>query len=243
MKNTILIIICLGIYIAGSSAQARYQVGDSLFVWAKSGLNLRIKPSIDAPKLTVIPYGNTIEVIDTAIQTLSHSIVIAKPKEKDGFRLKGFWVMVKYGEKVGFAFDGYLSKLPVVDISKDKKETEFNGFYHYAVRLWGKPLKERRWQTHSGEKNHFDMIFKNGTTYHGYEGMKGGKYIFRIPTLHLTEAYLLGNAIHDIESYVGCYQEAIVERRGGVIEFGCELLSGKIYIEQGNAVVEFEHSE
>lgn len=127
MKNTILIIICLSIYIAGLSAQSRYQFGDSLFVWAKSGLNLRIKPSIDAPKLTVIPYGNTIEVIDTAIQTLSHSIVIAKPTEKDGFRLKGFWVMVKYGEKVGFTFDGYLSKLLLLIYPRIKKKPNSMG--------------------------------------------------------------------------------------------------------------------
>ncbi|HRI58258.1 MAG TPA: hypothetical protein PK228_00975, partial [Saprospiraceae bacterium] len=37
-----------------------YQPGDTLYVWATSGLSLRKDPSLQAARLTTIPYGTMV---------------------------------------------------------------------------------------------------------------------------------------------------------------------------------------
>lgn len=83
-----------------------YKNGDELNVLAQSGLKLRAEPNSDKT-LATIPFGATVTVSEEP----SHDA----PFESNG--IKGFWLKVKYKDKIGYVFDGLLSWLPAPDKS------------------------------------------------------------------------------------------------------------------------------
>ena len=100
----------------------RYQVGDSLFIIAKTGLNLRQDADMKSPVLTILPYGERVEVLAERHPNWhkdADSVQIIRPEEwyqsaepTPAYWLTGRWVPVKYGEQRGYVFDGYLSRHP-----------------------------------------------------------------------------------------------------------------------------------
>lgn len=85
-----------------------YEAGDSLNVYAKNGLNIRSKASLDGEKVRLIPFGNKVTIIDTKNFEL-----------RDTFeRVPGNWVEISYLGINGFVFDGYLSKLTIPKLSQ-----------------------------------------------------------------------------------------------------------------------------
>lgn len=79
-----------------------YQKGDTLNVLANSGLELKNKPSLSSKTLSLVSYGDQVLVIKDKKQKVK--------LEVDG--ITGYWILVKYGNMVGYVFDGFLSKLP-----------------------------------------------------------------------------------------------------------------------------------
>ncbi len=76
-----------------------YKNSDRMYVLASS-LNMRSQPSVKARKIATIPLGARVKVIKKT----------NKAYQSEG--IKGHWVKVKYGKRIGYLFDGYLSKLP-----------------------------------------------------------------------------------------------------------------------------------
>lgn len=63
MNNKMLIALLVKLFIisiAHAQEELPYQAGDTLHVWAESGLNVRTKPHINGEKLGTIKYGNKI---------------------------------------------------------------------------------------------------------------------------------------------------------------------------------------
>lgn len=88
-----------------------YEAGDSLNVYAKNGLNIRSKASVDGEKIELIPFGSKVRIIDTKDFEL-----------RDTFeRVPGNWVEISYLGINGFVFDGYLSKLTIPKLSQKTK--------------------------------------------------------------------------------------------------------------------------
>jgi hypothetical protein len=86
---------------------SRFKESETLNVWAISGLNMRDKSDAKATKIAAIPYGSKVIV--------QPNIGIKVPFEVEefkGFIVKGYWLLVKYGDTEGFVFDGFLSRLP-----------------------------------------------------------------------------------------------------------------------------------
>lgn len=79
-----------------------YQKGDTLNVLANSGLELKNKPSLSSKTLSLVSYGDQVLVIKDKKRKVK--------LEVDG--ITGYWILVKYGNMVGYVFDGFLSKLP-----------------------------------------------------------------------------------------------------------------------------------
>lgn len=79
------------------SAQAidYYGIGDTLFVWAQSGLTLRVTASQQAEKLAVLPYGTAVIVQENSYSDRQEmSVAEIKPlksgdKNFPGYTLKG----------------------------------------------------------------------------------------------------------------------------------------------------------
>jgi len=70
-------------------------------VYAFSGLKLRVSPGLDSEVLTVIPYGESVQLLE---KTELHESIEW---------MSGHWVKVQYGIESGYIFDGFISDLPV----------------------------------------------------------------------------------------------------------------------------------
>lgn len=94
--------------------QVRYNIGDTLNVWASSGLNLRLTKESNSKILTNIPYGEKIIILDNSTDEetkvrMKVSCFIENKKTPE-FNLTGRMIKVEYNKSEGFVFDGFLSK-------------------------------------------------------------------------------------------------------------------------------------
>ncbi len=78
--------------------------GQSVYVVAPAGLNMRVAPNMDAYQITTIPYGSSIQILAPVNENLE--------KEEIEYAL-GSWIKVGFENKVGYVFDGFLSNLPI----------------------------------------------------------------------------------------------------------------------------------
>ena len=103
----ILVFICQGISATNPSHFVNYLQGETLNVFATSGLKLRTAANLKSDVVTVIPYGE-------AVTVLNHfDLATAKQQRIDW--IDGLWIYVGYGNFEGYVFDGYLSRLPIPD--------------------------------------------------------------------------------------------------------------------------------
>ncbi len=101
-----------------------YKSAKRLYVLA-SNLNMRDKPSIKGKVIGLIPYGSKIVILRKTNQTY----------KSEG--IKGFWVKIRYRQKSGYVFDGYMSKLPPPPVN-------CRDLHHYANSKLGKKDKKLR---------------------------------------------------------------------------------------------------
>ncbi len=132
----ILMLLCLDFQ--SVNANSTYDWGDTLYVWAKSGLNMREGPGTDFPKMKKLEYGEKVQVIDDYLRSTPLSLtILRKNKRHNQFKLKGHWVRVKIGSREGYVFDGYLSRLPAMEIRQTNDGHVFEHFNEYAKREFG----------------------------------------------------------------------------------------------------------
>lgn len=103
MKIIIAIIIFFIYGITGNCQS--YKIDDTLLVNSINGLNCRSKPLLNSKIIKKIKYGE--RVIVDSIFVNSGEIVIDE--------LKGTWLKVKSDDQKCFVFDGYLTKIPVIE--------------------------------------------------------------------------------------------------------------------------------
>ncbi|MFK8004975.1 MAG: SH3 domain-containing protein [Saprospiraceae bacterium] len=139
MKLKFIITIFLAIILSEFSIANFYKKGDTLNVWAKSGLNMREGPGTGFPKMKKLEYGDQVQVIDQQLHSKSLSLTILKKnKRHNQFKLNGHWVKVKIGKREGYVFDGYLSRLPAMKmITANDGKIFFEHFNEYAKREFG----------------------------------------------------------------------------------------------------------
>ena len=102
--NPLRSLIILVLFLLSLSVSAKpvvsYKVGDNLYVLAKSGLNLRDKPSKNGRFLQTVSFGMIARVRQMT------------DKEYDVDGIPGYWVKVMADDREGYLFDGYLSSYP-----------------------------------------------------------------------------------------------------------------------------------
>jgi len=186
-------------------AIGQYGEGDTLFVWAKSGLILRAAPDFKAEKIITLPYG-------TAVKTLSYKyrdediseieVTAVKPysfegKNYAGYKIPGQWVKVTVQGKTGHLFDGYLSKYPPVSEGKSGRLEYWDD---YLSRVFGQSSTSID-TSRRGHVPAYDIVFyKNGASRQSRsvgDGMSSQTYI--LPELSLEEGFLLTNYFYDLE--------------------------------------------
>ena len=99
MKNLICILIIS--LTALSLSATKTPETNTKNVAAFSGLKLRVGPGLDQPVLSVIPYGEQVEIIQNTEESISVEW------------LEGTWIKVRYGNEEGYVFDGFVTDFPI----------------------------------------------------------------------------------------------------------------------------------
>lgn len=101
------------------SLYTQYKTSDSLFVFAKSGLNLRSEPNAESKIVTKLKYGDWVIVEE----------VIGNNSTID--QRNGWWIKVKNGRNQGYIFSGYLCRINPPSAPRDSFELN----YHFVEWL------------------------------------------------------------------------------------------------------------
>jgi hypothetical protein len=186
MIKQFLIVLFLAQIIGLAAQTSRFKEGETLYVWASSGLNMRDKPDAKATKITSIPFGTKVIV--------QPNIGIKIPFEVEefkGFTVKGYWLLVKYGTTEGWIFDGFLSRLPMP--TKKKEYGDINEYLAELKKVGGKSqikkCEEPDWKNDTCE---FTQKYELGIIYTDITHPEvGGSFLLRIPDGSIFEAYAL----------------------------------------------------
>ena len=86
------------------SQHLTYSIGDTMYVYAFDGLNLREQPNVNSKVIGKLEFGEKVQVANMPKIGHENEVKIGTTK--------GYWVTIKQNEKTGYVFDAYLSKLP-----------------------------------------------------------------------------------------------------------------------------------
>ena len=190
-----------------ANAIEQYREGDTLFVWAKSGLVLRATDDFKSEKIATLPFG-------TAVKTHSYKyrdediseieVVVVQPynfngKKYPGYKIPGQWVKVTAQGKTGYVFDGYLSKYPP---PPTKLEPGERGEWHeYLSKVFGiAGISKKEAGEDKNSPGHDLVFYKNGASYQRrYAGESASAITYILPQLSLEEGFLLANYFEDLE--------------------------------------------
>jgi Bacterial SH3 domain len=163
-------------------SKARYAQGDKLYCYALSGLVLRDQPAQSGAKLASVPMFAPLDVID--IQPFTKAF---QTKESCGLPIDGHWVQVRYKDKEGWIFDGYLLSFP------PKVETSDIDYWTGLSKV---TASDDKLPAEDGLVEYNAVTWANGVqyTHKGYEG--GSDHITVLPRtlFNLGQAYLFAIA-------------------------------------------------
>lgn len=181
-----------------------YQPGDTLCVWAASGLTLRKSASLTAAKLAAIPYGTRLIALnyynghDVEVEAVPG--YMSYEQQNPPVMLGGGFAKVVFQGDTGFVFDGYLSKLPPPTRVVDKRYTAPAGesFEDWAKRNFGLPVFIKRGTWEYDSPSSAKWVYGNGFTADAWE-VKGLEQRKILPDVSLEEAFLLFNHLYHYE--------------------------------------------
>lgn len=173
-----------------NAQSSRFKEKETLYVWASKGLNMREKPDAKAMKTGTIPYGSKVIVQSNIGLKIPFEV-----EEIKGFVVKGYWLLVKYGNTEGFVFDGFLSRLPapISDRNRDSNNTRiesyFKGLKKLDVAYSIKKCKEPDWVNDTCE---YQQKYEFGIVYKAIKYPElGSGFELKIPNISLYEGYFL----------------------------------------------------
>ncbi len=175
--------------------KSRFSENETLYVWAMNGLNMRKLPDAKSEKIAALPYGEKV-----IVQANIGIIVAHEVEEFKDFKVKGVWLLVKYGDKEGFVFDGYLSRL----VAPEKDKNSMYSLIAYAKKDIGNKgkiiftsnydekervaVKEDEFYNNPQQGN-YEINFNYGISYYLHIG-EGSEETFTFPNLSLYEGYV-----------------------------------------------------
>jgi Bacterial SH3 domain len=198
MKRILLLLVTLSFSYKINAQESRFKEGETLNVWAQSGLNMRDKPDAKAPKLTTIPYGAKVIVQPNIGVKIPFEV-----EEFKGFIVKGYWLLVKYGNTEGFVFDGFLSRLPApakndtlsLEGYLDKQIGKIGGQFDFRVYdgINGNIIRKARPNEKIREKGiaGFSQKYNQNIQFSKSDGEGGYSFEIRGSELTLCEGYVL----------------------------------------------------
>lgn len=178
-----------------------YAPGDSLWVWAKNGLNIRETPSEKSRVIGQVEHGEPVVALDYQDRNLPYEVEEIKAKietvdnqkvTRPNFVLNGYWAKVKYKGMTGYVFDAYLSKLHAFTGRQYESQGE-EDFHVWSLKKHTKILKQIGQNKYDERDQKFvRYIFDNGCIIHisGGSGSWTKEMLFP-DNLSLIEGFLI----------------------------------------------------
>ncbi|PHI18192.1 hypothetical protein CEQ90_19225 [Lewinellaceae bacterium SD302] len=178
------------------NSQLLYRPGDTLYVIAGSGLNMRNSPDRNSDIISVLKNGDQVIAQSFFNIGVGYDLII-KDRQKLEYDksvdidIYGNWILVSSNQDTGYVFSGYLSSYNLEKIKGELKEIYNCTFIDYLKIL------------HKDEKYIYNEIpitaefkkeiisFENGLTYINYHYPSGNESILTIPNVSLFELYFM----------------------------------------------------
>lgn len=233
-------------------AATLYQPGDSMYVWAKSGLKMRVSPDLKGDKILTIPYGTKVKIDSYQEELPTIKVRVVKAQKIDGieyksFYLKGHWCRVVYLNTVGYIFDGYLSKMPTFNLEPylteaKVKHTVTQSFEEYAHQHFGL-LQQLDFEQQPALVNPVALrkIYGNGMILEEGVSKSGWKQRIILPGMSFEEGFLLFSTKYNFEEYAGTKGDelypvySVTKKRNNFVEI--EGFAQTIQIQEVDGVV------
>lgn len=182
-----------------------FQPGDTLYVWAASGLVLRKTPSLDGARLKSIPYGTQLLALnysgDKRTEVEAVPGFAAKGVKYPAVRLRGDFARVAFGGDTGYVFNGYLSKLPSLlrfPAAQPDRPPVSESFEAWGKRNFGVIARIERGKMEYGTPYSLKTVFGNGIITDTWtEKDAEGRTI--LPDISMEEAFLIFNYMEQYE--------------------------------------------
>ena len=195
MKKYIFISILLLQAINTMAQTSRFKDNETLNVWATSGLNMRDKPDAKATKLAAIPYGAKVVVQPNIGVKIPFEV-----EEFKGFTVKGLWLLVKYGDKEGFVFDGFLSRLPAPN--NDGKESLDNYLNKKIGKISAKNTLVWDETTNSSRSLKQGEKYEKNSNFNWYDQKFNFNILFEYRQSEVTSYTIISSDLTQYEGYV-----------------------------------------
>jgi hypothetical protein len=203
-----------------------YQANESLNVLTLSGIKLRDKPGGNV--LQPIPYAAKVVTLEPKNNNF--------PVTVEGIR--GSWVKVNFNGKIGYVFDGFLSRLPAPSLT----DANLRAYVKREFKVLSEDLPLSYLTTNDLGASGNTVLFLewNGQkcAYENHFYYEGGGENLSIPGVSIEEAYLLVRII-EREAYENALKEML-----GTEEFDSRpytefILNGtSYYYQEGGSVAE-----
>jgi|GEM_PF-884425 len=202
MKHLIFILLSLNI-LQPAKAIGFYQPGDTLYIWAVSGLTLRKEASLKAAKLATIPYGTLVVAQNYGggdkVEVEAVPAHSSDAQKSPAVMLEGSFAQVIFQGDTGYVFDGYLSKLPALkQVNAPNDRPDFEDFDVWAKRNFRLVAEQKSGVAEYGSYHTAKQVYANGFSRDNWVE-KSGQSRFILPDVSLEEAFLFFNYLHNYE--------------------------------------------
>ena len=172
-----------------------YNPADTLFVWADAGTAIRKSPDFSAEIIGELGYGESIVVREIVDRKFDYEMVKMVLHQKDTFPrflITGNFIKINHAGSTGYVFDGVLSKLIPANPGESCNQ--------YFTRTAGVLKTIENLRPDNAEYKFQRVIYNNGAIVQQENGVENSwNYLYLIPDITLTEAYLLFNKLTDFE--------------------------------------------
>lgn len=153
-------------------------------VIAFSGLKLRAEPNTSGKVLKIIPFGQSVEMLETEIKRQSIEW------------LSGHWVKVRFEGKTGYVFDAFLTELPIP--KNDYELSRNDADISYPLLSWMEHNFKLVSKSDTLETNEYfkrTQYFQDSITVSTTEGQYAFELTVDLPGLRLGDAYNISRSL------------------------------------------------
>ncbi len=237
MRFTILLLI-LPFYLQSQRADDR----TTRFVWAESGLIMRVAGRADAEKLLTIPFGAEVTLLDQSGEGSFVTLYANRSNidgDGEGWEYFGYYQQVSFAGKTGFVHDAYLSSWSPADFKAGA-----NGYSDWLAQPLDTIFINE--PTATGGFHEDSFLYYSGVTISHYEMKAAAGGTIVLPNATFLEGFHFARKYFNLDVYSTIEPEwthfFLIEQSDNQLVFKQDLLEVTINSLWGVVVITFEAS-